>query len=112
MAHDLLAPVQATPCFGIYADYDGNAPDTATLALCATRELADDVVVKLNRNPRACGAAFVDGWEHAKRYAVRDELVPYAERHSRIWRTIGEALEALDTSEEELAEEEEDGDEG
>jgi len=73
--HKVADVVLAYPCFGIYADYDANAPDTETYFVVATKELAEEVCAKLNENPRKWGnLGFVDGWEHAKSFSSRPEL--------------------------------------
>ncbi len=75
--HKIAEPVLAIPCWGVYADYDANAPDTATLFLVATEELAQEVCALLNENPRAHGnLAFVDGCEYCKRFEYSSELCP------------------------------------
>lgn len=68
--HKVAEPVLAIPCWGIFADYDANAPDTRILFLVSTEELAKEVCAFLNENPRKWGnLACVDGWEHCKRFS-------------------------------------------
>jgi hypothetical protein len=67
--------ITAYRAFGIFADYDANAPDTDTLVTVASEELAKQVCEKLNEDPRSHVVAFVDGWEHAKRFRHRPVLV-------------------------------------
>ena len=70
-----MEKVTAYRAFGVFADYDGNAPDTDTLVTVTSEELAKQVCEKLNEDPRSCVVAFVDGWEHAKRFRYRPVLV-------------------------------------
>lgn len=73
--HKVAEAVLAIPCWGIYADYDANAPDTATCFLVATEELAKEVCALLNESPRSYGnLAFVDGWEHCKSFSYSGEF--------------------------------------
>jgi len=67
--------VTAFRAFGIFASYDANAPDTDTLATVTSEELAKRVCEKLNEDPQSHVVAFVDGWEHAKRFCHRPVLV-------------------------------------
>lgn len=74
--HKVAEPVLAIPCWGIFADYDANAPNTEVLFLVATEELAKEVCAVLNESPRSWSAlAFVDGWEHCKSFAYRGSYV-------------------------------------
>ncbi len=50
--HPLAAPVPAIPCWGVYADYDANAPNTCDMILVSTEELCDEVLALLNEHPR------------------------------------------------------------
>ena len=70
-----MKQVTAYVAFGIFGDYDSNAPDTSTVCLVATEELAKEVCETLNEDPREHAVVFVDGWEHAKRCRFRTELV-------------------------------------
>lgn len=70
----MLKQVVAYETYGIFGDYDGNAPDTDTICLVATEELAKEVCAKLNENPRDYHVVYVDGWEHNKRFSYRREL--------------------------------------
>lgn len=78
--HDLLQKgeivkeVIAYEAFGIFGDYDGNAPDTHTICLVSSEELAKEVCAKLNENPRKHNIVFVEGWEFSKRFGYRREL--------------------------------------
>lgn len=74
MEHKLQEPVAAIPCWGIYADYDANAPDTQSFYRVATEELAKEVCDFLNEDPRRWNMAFVDGFESCKSWAYRGTL--------------------------------------
>ena len=41
--HAVAEVISAIPCFGIFADYDANAPNTETLFVVATSDLATEV---------------------------------------------------------------------
>lgn len=70
--HQIAVPVLATPCWAVFVDYDGNAPDTADQIFCATEALADEVCAKLNETPRKwANLAFVDGCEDCKSFRKR-----------------------------------------
>lgn len=71
----IAEPVPAIPCREVYADYDGNAPDTSGVILVADSELATEIAAELNKRPRAYTQAVVDGWEHAKRWDHREVFV-------------------------------------
>lgn len=74
--HKVADPVLAIPCWGIFADYDGNAPDTAVFFHVATEELAREVCAVLNEDPRSWVAlGFVEGCEYAKSYECRGAYV-------------------------------------
>jgi len=70
-----MEKIAAYRAFGIFADYDANAPDTYTISLVTSEELAKQVCEKLNEDPRRHMIVFVDGWEHAKRFCHRPELI-------------------------------------
>jgi hypothetical protein len=70
-----MEKITAYRAFGIFADYDGNAPDTDTIVTVTSEELAKQVCEKLNEDPRSYVIAFVDGWEHAKRFRHRPVLI-------------------------------------
>lgn len=90
--HKVADPVQAYPCFGVYADYDANAPDTKTFFLVATKELAEEVCEVLNDEPRKWSTlAYVEGWEHTKSFHFRPEFTQDPS-------TIFTSLEALQKS--------------
>lgn len=70
-----MEKVAAYRAFGIFADYDANAPDTDTIVTVTNEELAKQVCEKLNEDPRRYTIVFVDGWEHAKRFRHRPVLI-------------------------------------
>tara|TARA_R110000868_G_scaffold47769_7_gene156246 strand:+ start:2632 stop:2958 length:327 start_codon:yes stop_codon:yes gene_type:complete len=70
----MLKQVVAYETYGIFGDYDCNVPDTYTICLVATEELAKEICAKLNENPRDYSVVCVDGWEHCKRFSYRREL--------------------------------------
>lgn len=70
-----MRQVTAYEAFGIFGDYDGNAPDTSTICYVASEELAKEVCAKLNEDPRKHTIVFVDGWEWSKRFCYRTELI-------------------------------------
>ena len=70
-----MEKVTAYRAFGVFADYDGNAPDTSDFVVVASEELAKQVTKKFNEDPRKHTIVFVDGWEHAKRFCYRPVLI-------------------------------------
>ena len=70
-----MEKITAYRAFGIFADYDANAPDTDTIVTVTSEELAKEVCEKLNEDPRRHTVVFVDGWEHAKRFCWRPRLI-------------------------------------
>lgn len=67
----------AQVAYGIYADYDANAPDTASLLFCSTEELAKAVCAILNETPQRWGnLAYVDGFEWSKSFSYNRVFVP------------------------------------
>ena len=95
-----LKEVVAYEAFGIYADYDGNAPDTTDLIIVADEEVAKGLVADFNRNPRAIHIAYVDGCETSKSYAYRRIAVFST---SGVSFTRSDALDKADLTEEDLA---------
>ena len=83
--HETKPDPDAVWAWGVYADYDGNAPDSEYLVLCASPQLADAVVKLFNEaedtdggfvtgpdgEPVELSMPFIDGWEWCKTYAVR-----------------------------------------
>ena len=47
-----MEKITAYRAFGIFADYDANAPDTDTIVTVTSEELAKEVCEKLNEDPR------------------------------------------------------------
>ena len=75
MTHQLGKPVpDAFEAFEVYKDYDGNAPDTDGLVVCADRQLATEVARWCHDNERLFSLPFVDGWEHCASYRVRPTI--------------------------------------
>ena len=70
-----MEKITAYRAFGIFADYDANAPATETIVTVTSEELAKEVCGKLNEDPRSYVVVFVDGWEHAKRFCWRPRLI-------------------------------------
>ena len=68
-------PVPASDCvvaFGVFADYDGNVPDSGNLVLCSSAELAEEVAkVMGDRFDNTC---VTEGWEWAKKWAVAETV--------------------------------------
>jgi hypothetical protein len=98
-----LKQVMAYEAWAIFADYDANAPTTQDLLTVGTHELARELVDLFNKNPRAVPLAYVDGWEHAKRYDCRKVLLPADSEPHVAW-TKEDALTDADLTEEDLAE--------
>lgn len=63
--------------FAVYADYDGNAPDTADLALFTTQDLAQ-VAAKIGNDgvEEVPLHTYVEGCEQYKDYTVRRVWLP------------------------------------
>lgn len=80
--HDLGETVAAHMAVAVFKCYDGNAPDTSDIVVCATQELADEVVAWLNANdPRGEDKEtderswpFVEGWEWSSKYETRPRI--------------------------------------
>ena len=81
--------ITAYRCYGVYKDFNGNAPDTANLVLVATEELAKIVAKRIeeidNESREAAEAgveheyehvAFprVEGWEWSAHYSYRPAI--------------------------------------
>lgn len=75
-----METVVAYRAFGIFADYDGVAPDTCSFVLVPTEVIAKEVCDRLNESPREYTIAFVEGCESAKSFAYREELTESANR--------------------------------
>jgi hypothetical protein len=99
-----MRQVTAYEAFGIFGDYDGNAPDTESVCLVATEDLAKEVCAKLNEDPREYAIVCVDGWEHSKRFRYRTELTETTED---VRTTLEEAMREI-TDNEDWSEEDED----
>lgn len=102
MTHDIGPAIRTTTihkAWDVYKDYDGNAPDTAVFATCATPELAEELADLLNKKdpsgPNYDGIdtfefpwPFCDGWEWSAKWRVTESEA----EHSKIARTLQEAL--------------------
>ena len=89
--------VTAYQGYAVFADYDGNAPDTADQLLCDTEELAKQVCDHLNTDPQKWGnLAFVEGYEWSKRFAQR---VAYSEQNN-FPKTFEEVMSRVEDNEE------------
>lgn len=88
-----LKKADAYEAYGIYADYDGNAPDTETLVLVESEELAKEVCDELNKDPRKYTVVYVEGWEFSKSFQWRIALT--TDPHE-VKTTAEEAIAVLD----------------
>lgn len=89
--------VAAFAGYQIYADYDGNAPDTAGMLFCSTEELAREVCEILNENPRKWGnLAYVEGCEHAKRFRHTECFLTDQAAFKRTVKAVFENVEGED----------------
>jgi len=88
--------------WGVYKDYDGYAPDTPTLVLCATEEVAKSVAKYLSDNDSfvlggesvELRKPFVEGRETFSSYLVKKEVVEERNKED-IALTLPAALEKL-----------------
>jgi hypothetical protein len=93
------APVQelAQVVYAIFCDYDGNAPDTCSLILCSTKELADAVLLILNKDPRRwTNLSAVEGYEWSKRF---DQSRSYVALDRKVCRSVAEVFESIEDDE-------------
>ena len=94
-----LVPASAFLAWAVYADYDGNAPDTENVVLLASYELAKQVLAEIaSKHNNLC---YVDGSEWAKRWRVRMALAPAFE----IATSFSDAKARLGKVEEQVCEE-------
>ena len=94
-----LVPASAFLAWAVYADYDGNAPDTENVVLLASYELAKQVLEEIaSKHNNLC---YVDGSEWAKRWRVRMALAPAFE----IATSFSDAKARLGKVEEQVCEE-------
>lgn len=61
-----MKKVTAYEVFGVFGNYDGDAPSTSNLCLVATEQIAKDVCAILNDNPTQFDL-FYEGWDKCKR---------------------------------------------
>jgi len=87
-----MEKVEAYKAFGIFGDYDGNAPDTSTVCLVATEDLAKEVCAKLNMAPESYNIICTDGFEWSKRFAYREELT---ENPNVVCKTFDDAMSEI-----------------
>ena len=70
-----MQQVTAFAGFAIYVSFDGMAPDSEDLLLVSRRDVAEQVVVFLNKDPKAWGClAAIDGFEDFKSFCVKEAL--------------------------------------
>lgn len=87
--HELVPASDVFVAYAVFADYDGNAPDSENVILLASPELAEEVRQEIaKKHDSRC---FVDGWEWAKTWRVR---MAY-ERREKITTTFSEAKDEL-----------------
>ncbi len=95
--HDLVPATNIFVAHTVYADYDGNAPDSESVIFLASEELAqqvrDEIAAKHNN------LCFVDGWEWAKQWRVGLAYAPA----KQIATTFSQAKEMLGDEDGELA---------
>lgn len=94
--------VMAYRVWAIYADYDGNAPDTCDLALCASEEIADKRCEELNAldSDETGHLCFVEGYEFSKAFKSRPVLVESLEGVSMSLEAFREVTQDEDYGEE------------
>jgi len=108
--YELAKPILAVPCWAIYGDYDGEAPDTDHLVLCASEELARVVcdllakhIDKENhgeipwRHDRWEGLSlpYVDGWQYVRSWKICETLCSPRTAETSVCKTVTAVLEAL-----------------
>ncbi len=97
--HDLTPATDIFVAYAVYADYDGNAPDSTNVILLATQELAEQVLQEITTKHNSL--CFVDGWEWSKSWRVRPAYAPARE----IATTFADAKEMLGDEDEQDEEE-------
>jgi hypothetical protein len=99
--------VMAYKVWAIYADYDGEAPDTCDLARCASEEIADKRCEELNAldSDETGHLSFVDGCESCKVFKSRPVLVESLEGVSMSLEALREATLDEDYEDEDYGEE-------
>lgn len=71
--HPIIAPTKPVGIgYGVYADFDGEAPDTDNLIVLSSLVLAEQVAKLLN--DKRSTAYYVEGSEWAKRWTVCETL--------------------------------------
>lgn len=104
--YPVASPVRAIPCYGIYADYDSNTPDSMFFLYVSNEELAQKVCKFLSELDRSLDKsiglyAFTEGWEWCKCFNYRATVVP----DGHIYQSF---LEFIENEEEELSRVDED----
>lgn len=99
--HELTPATDIYVAFAIFADYDGNAPDSTNVVLLATQELAEQVLQEITEKHNSL--CYVDGYEWSKRWRVRPAYAPARD----IATTFAEAKGQLGDEDEQDEDEEE-----
>jgi len=87
--HGLTPASDIFVAIAVFADYDGNAPDSENVVLLATEELAEQVRKEIEeKHDNLC---FIDGWEWSKQWRTRIAYAPA----SNIATTFSEAITRL-----------------
>lgn len=108
--HDLGQVVAAREAWAVYADYDGYAPDSADIVVCADKDLATEAAIVFETEdsaeredveqvpyvifedkPVPCNLPFNEGHEWCKSYRVRKTLA----LEENIALTIEQAVKAI-----------------
>lgn len=84
----------AVKAFGVYANYDGNAPDSSFILFVASEEITRAIlpIVRERHN----GICFIDGWEGHKSWTYG----PTRADRDQVCCTLAEAIESLGEPEE------------
>jgi hypothetical protein len=72
--HQLGEQVTCHRCYGVYADYDANAPDSEVFVLVATKELGNEVCKILNEEDY--GLSFCEGFLLRRRWFCGLATIP------------------------------------
>ncbi len=101
----VLAP-DSVVAYAVYANYDGEAPDSSDVLLVSSKELADAMVpIIAERFDSRC---YCEGWEHAKEWQYHEVVA----KRDQVACTLEEAIDAMGDEDEPGDEEDEDDDEG
>lgn len=96
MEHPVPPMVFAYPVFGVYASYDGQVPNTEDLWFVSSKELAEEVVKHLNKDPRAVVEAVVEGYEWCKLFEYRPAFVA-SDQRAQIFTSLQSLVDNLET---------------